>query len=116
MLNFTAKVAEGLEKADDDFETRRRIIDILDVRATLAIEDGKKVVYLSCRFLEDGRLLVSDTNTCAGFDRIDSAGAPGIRNTGVFVAGAAASHQPYCTAELGQCRVGAISNGALSSA
>jgi hypothetical protein len=38
-----------LAKAETDFATRRQIIDLLDVRITLAIEDGQKVAYARCR-------------------------------------------------------------------
>jgi hypothetical protein len=33
---------------EEDFEGRRNIIDLLDVRVTLAIEDGEKVAYVHC--------------------------------------------------------------------
>jgi membrane-bound lytic murein transglycosylase B len=42
---FTAQVAEGLDKADRDFGVRRSIIKILDVKATLSVEDEKQVDY-----------------------------------------------------------------------
>ena len=38
-----------LEEADDDFETRRRIIDLLDVMVTLGVEDGKTIIEAECR-------------------------------------------------------------------
>jgi hypothetical protein len=43
---FAAKVGKGLESAD--FETRRRVIEALDVTVTLAIEDGEKIAYGRC--------------------------------------------------------------------
>jgi site-specific DNA recombinase len=46
---FAKKVSKGLAKAETDFATRRQIIDLLDVRITLAIEDGQKVAYARCR-------------------------------------------------------------------
>lgn len=46
--NFVAEVAAGLEAADQDFPTRRRVIEALDLRATLAVEDEQKVVYITC--------------------------------------------------------------------
>ena len=45
---FAAKIAKGLGVADQDFARRRCIIELLDVQATLVVEDGKKVVYASC--------------------------------------------------------------------
>jgi hypothetical protein len=56
--NFALRVAEGLEYANEDFETRRRVIEMLDVRATLAIEDGEKVAYLRCMLGEDNLSVV----------------------------------------------------------
>ena len=46
--DFLAEVVEGLQLAGDSFESRRRIIEMLDVRGTLAIEDGQKVLYVRC--------------------------------------------------------------------
>jgi hypothetical protein len=46
--DFAAQEAEGLERADQDFETRRRMIEALDVQATLTVEDGVKVAYARC--------------------------------------------------------------------
>lgn len=45
---FAAQVREKLGYADDDFEAKRRVIEMLDVRAELAFEDGEKVAYVSC--------------------------------------------------------------------
>jgi len=47
VIKFAEKLAHGLEKADQSFEARRRIIELLDVRAILATENGEKVVYAS---------------------------------------------------------------------
>lgn len=47
VIKFAETLAHGLEKADQSFEARRRIIELLDVRAILATEDGEKVVYAS---------------------------------------------------------------------
>jgi site-specific DNA recombinase len=42
-----AEIAEGLDLAT--FVDKRRYFDLLDVRATLAMEDGARVVYVKCR-------------------------------------------------------------------
>ena len=47
VITFARDLAAGIEAADKDFEKRRRIIEALDVRAILAIEDGERVVYPS---------------------------------------------------------------------
>ena len=56
--NFAKTVAGGLEKAEGDFETRRQIIDLLDVRVKLAIEDGLKVALVRCLVGEEETLSV----------------------------------------------------------
>ena len=43
---FAARVGQGLESAD--FETRRRVIEALDVTVTLAVENGQRVAYARC--------------------------------------------------------------------
>jgi hypothetical protein len=47
---FAARITQGMEKADFEmhFETRRGIIEDLDVTVTLAVEDGQKVAYPRC--------------------------------------------------------------------
>jgi hypothetical protein len=40
------EVAKGLE--DADFAAKRHIIEALDVQATLAMEEGEKVIYARC--------------------------------------------------------------------
>ncbi len=62
LKDFAAEVAGGLEHADEDFESRRQIIDTLDVRATLAVEDGDKVVYVRC-MVGDGVLSIVNSST-----------------------------------------------------
>ena len=46
---FAEKVQEGLVAAEDSFEQRRQLIDMLDVQVRLAIEDEKKIAYVQCR-------------------------------------------------------------------
>ena len=38
----------GIQLENTTFEQKRQIIDMLDVRGTLAIEDEEKVVYVKC--------------------------------------------------------------------
>jgi predicted site-specific integrase-resolvase len=40
------ELGENLAMLDGDLETRRRIVDMLDVQVTLAVEDGRKVAYV----------------------------------------------------------------------
>ena len=39
------------------------------MRVTLAIEDGEKVIYPRCRFLDGGRLSIASMNQDSIFDR-----------------------------------------------
>ena len=43
---FCAKIRTGLDHAD--FNTKRQIIELLDIRGKVAFENGKKVLYLKC--------------------------------------------------------------------
>ena len=65
--DFAKKVSAGLEIADQDFEARRQIIDLLDVRVTLAIEDGEKIAYVRC-LLDEASLSIESTSSrcCRG--------------------------------------------------
>jgi hypothetical protein len=47
LQEFAAKVGRGLDLAEADFQTRRRIVEDLDVRARLCVEDGVKVIRAS---------------------------------------------------------------------
>jgi len=62
ITEFAQKVSKGLEIADQDFEARRRIVDLLDVRVTLAIEDGEKIAYVRC-LVDETSLSIDTTNT-----------------------------------------------------
>lgn len=57
----TKSVRGGLEEADQDLTVRRQLIDVLDVRATLALEDGEKAVYVRCSLGKGSVLFVSST-------------------------------------------------------
>ena len=47
---FAAKMAKAVKASDSDgsFESRRQIIEQLDLEALLAMEDGQKVAHVSC--------------------------------------------------------------------
>jgi len=56
---FCRQVSEGL--GNTSFEDKRKILELLNVRGQLAIEDGQKVVYVSC-VIDQARLpIVSST-------------------------------------------------------
>jgi len=48
ILQFAAKIAAGLEMAEQQFKAKRRIIEDLDVWATLSVEDGNQVAHVRC--------------------------------------------------------------------
>jgi hypothetical protein len=50
LQSFVVEIAERLEEADEDFKTRRRIIDFLDVRAYFYYIDGREEVMFYCDF------------------------------------------------------------------
>jgi hypothetical protein len=60
--DYTAEVGDGLKIAEDDFATRRRVMEALDVSATLAVENDERVVYAQCLAMpvNDGLSLVSN--------------------------------------------------------
>ena len=43
---FCAKIRHGLDQAD--FNTKRQIIELLDIRGKIAFENNEKVLYLKC--------------------------------------------------------------------
>jgi site-specific DNA recombinase len=55
---FAEQVRTGLETAD--LETKRQVIELLDVQVVLNVEDGQKVAYVRCELGQD-LLIVSDT-------------------------------------------------------
>jgi hypothetical protein len=54
--SFCSKVRNGLDNAT--FEDKRRYMDLLDLRCTLALEDQEKVAYLICKLGAQRRSLV----------------------------------------------------------
>ena len=51
-----------MEAMGADFDARRRIIEALDVWATLTVEDEQKVVYARCT-IGDGALSIASKST-----------------------------------------------------
>ncbi len=46
--DFVARVAQGLDVMEDDFDTKRRVIEALGLEATLSVEQGHKAVSARC--------------------------------------------------------------------
>jgi len=60
---FAAAISESLDLTDDDFEVRRRVVEMLDVRATLSVtDDGERLAQVSC-FFDDKNLTIVSTKT-----------------------------------------------------
>jgi len=68
--DFARKVAEGLRTAEEDFEARRRIIDLLDVQVILAIEDGEKIAYVHCLVGEAELSIVRTTSKSLAWPKV----------------------------------------------
>lgn len=58
---FAFQVTNGLELVDSNFETRQKIVDLLDVHATLAFEKEQRVIYLQCKIGTTQTLITSTT-------------------------------------------------------
>jgi hypothetical protein len=62
VMRFAYDLSAGIEEADESFEKRRAIIEILDVRAVMKEEDGERVCYpsfiLSGKDRRDTRLVL----------------------------------------------------------
>lgn len=61
IIKFAEKVAQGLEGADRDFDARRQLIELLDVRVTLTVENGEQVAYVRC-MVDEAVLSIALTN------------------------------------------------------
>ncbi len=59
IVDFAAQIAEGLGPGDESFEDRRRIIELLDVRASFTVEDNQKYVDVWC-FLGRNKLSIEN--------------------------------------------------------
>ena len=59
IVDFAAQIAEGLGPGDESFEDRRRIIELLDVRASFIVEDNQKYVDVWC-FLGRNKLSIEN--------------------------------------------------------
>jgi hypothetical protein len=60
---FREKVSQGFEYAEDNYEERRRIVDMLDVQVTLDYQDDEMVIDAECRL---GKSVVSLASPSTG--------------------------------------------------
>jgi hypothetical protein len=62
IYSFAKAVRKGLEKADHDFQQRRRIVELFDVQAELSKEGDDQVVQVYCRLLsQEARVSLTST-------------------------------------------------------
>jgi site-specific DNA recombinase len=61
LKDFILHVRNGLK--DATFETKRRIIDLFDVRGKLAVEDNQRIIYISCKITKPQRSLVQTSHS-----------------------------------------------------
>ena len=65
MKEYTKEIAAGLDEAEEDFDARKHIVEMLNVYAALVIENEEKVAYVTCVFkITPERLLIVSPNTC----------------------------------------------------
>jgi len=76
--DFLAKVARAFEKADESFETRRRVVEMLDVQVELESVDDAYRIYIECHAGEESVSVASST--------------PGAAPSGTFRPGEGTGH------------------------
>ena len=55
--DLAEQIGARMDAIDQDLGLKRQLVEILDLRATLVIEDDRRVVYVSCH-LGDGQVFV----------------------------------------------------------
>jgi site-specific DNA recombinase len=56
---YTRELAAGLDEAEEDFASRRYVVEMLNVSAKLVVENEEKVAYVTCVFkIKPDRLLI----------------------------------------------------------
>lgn len=67
---FAEEISARLEDGEDSFERRMGIVELLDVQATMTVEDGQKYVDVSC-FLGSEKLSFDTPTSQSGGQAID---------------------------------------------
>ncbi|MCA9957087.1 MAG: recombinase zinc beta ribbon domain-containing protein, partial [Anaerolineales bacterium] len=60
IFDFAKQAAEGLCEADENFEARRRIVELLEVRGALEVEGKEKYLYLQCGLGRENLIVASN--------------------------------------------------------
>jgi len=69
ILEFARTISAGIEKADQDFNKRRELIQALEVTGELSVDDGEKVLYLHCVIGETIRIVFNSLNDAGSLCR-----------------------------------------------
>ena len=72
VVEFAAAIGAGIEKAETDFEKRRKIVEALDVTGKLDLVEGEKLLWLWCVVGKSSSLVVSNSTSGAGIRGRDS--------------------------------------------
>jgi hypothetical protein len=77
---FCAKIRNGLDQAD--FNTKRQIIELLDVRGKVAFENNEKVIYIKCLIPQQqvSRVLISHLSNIGAIATTPCASHPTARS------------------------------------
>jgi len=63
MKEYTFQIAAGLDEAEEDIDSRKHVVDMLNVFASLVVEGDEKIAYVTCVFKTDPeRLLIVSPN------------------------------------------------------
>ncbi len=71
IYEFATTIGKTLDAANHDFHQRRAIVDALDVRVVLTVEDGEKVVYAQCA-LDSGKFKIDQRKGSGGGNSSDN--------------------------------------------
>ncbi len=82
IMDFSSQVKEKLIEADNDNQLKRQLLEALDLKITLALEEDKKVIFIRC-VVGEGMCTLSNTKNggrrnmmTAAYSKIWSSTAP----------------------------------------
>jgi hypothetical protein len=65
IMGFAEAMHDELIEAEEDFQARRRLVELLNVTGEVAFEDGDKVLYLHC-VVGEKRVSIASQSTSSG--------------------------------------------------
>ena len=80
--DFLAKVAKAFEKAEESFETRHRVVEMLDVQVELELVDDAYQIYIECHAGEESVSVASSTPRGGGLATAGRRARPCSSSTG----------------------------------